>query len=62
MGYRRRIYFTEKQKAETWDRWQRGESMRSMVGFLTEGHLRSTRCWPGQEVFAHQNASVPAWC
>ena len=24
MGYRRRIYFTEKQKAEIWDRWQRG--------------------------------------
>ncbi|MCP4385517.1 MAG: IS30 family transposase, partial [Hyphomicrobiales bacterium] len=30
MGYRRRIYFTEKQKAEIWDRWQRGESMRSI--------------------------------
>ena len=27
MGYRGRIYFTEKQKAEIWDRWQRGESM-----------------------------------
>jgi IS30 family transposase len=24
MGYRQRIYFTEKQKAEIWDRWQRG--------------------------------------
>jgi len=31
MGYRRRrIYFTEKQKAEIWDRWQRGESMSSI--------------------------------
>jgi len=30
MGYRGRIYFTEKQKAEIWDRWQRGESMRSI--------------------------------
>ena len=30
MGYRRRIHFTEKQKAEIWDRWQRGESMRSI--------------------------------
>jgi IS30 family transposase len=30
MGYRRRIYFTEKQKAEIWGRWQRGESMRSI--------------------------------
>jgi len=30
MGYRRRIYFTESQKAEIWDRWQRGESMSSI--------------------------------
>ena len=30
MGYRRRIYFTEKQKGEIWDRWQRGESMSSI--------------------------------
>lgn len=30
MGYRQRIYFTEKQKAEIWDRWQRGESMSSI--------------------------------
>jgi len=29
MGYRRRIYFTVKQKAEIWDRWQRGESNRN---------------------------------
>jgi hypothetical protein len=30
MGYRGRIYFTEKQKSEIWDRWQRGESMSSI--------------------------------
>ncbi len=30
MGYRQRIYFTSKQKAEIWDRWQRGESMNSI--------------------------------
>ena len=30
MGYRGRIYFTEKQKAEIWDRWQRGELMSSI--------------------------------
>ena len=27
---RRRIYFTNEQKAEIWDRWQRGESMSSI--------------------------------
>lgn len=30
MKYRRRIFFTDKQKAEIWDRWQRGESMSSI--------------------------------
>ncbi len=30
MGYRGRIYFTEKQKTEIWDRWRRGESMSSI--------------------------------
>ena len=30
MTYRRRIFFTDLQKAEIWDRWQRGESMSSI--------------------------------
>ena len=40
MGYRRRIYFTEKQKAEIWDRWQRGESM-SSIGRLFDRNSSS---------------------
>lgn len=37
MAYRRRIYFTDKQKSEIWDRWQRGESMSSIGrGFKRE--------------------------
>ena len=30
MKYRRRIYYSAAQRAEIWDRWQRGESMRSI--------------------------------
>ena len=30
MKYRRRIYYSAAQRAETWDRWQRGESMSSI--------------------------------
>ena len=30
MAYRRRIFFTDKQKSEIWDRWQRGESMNAI--------------------------------
>lgn len=40
MGYRRRIYFTETQKAEIWDRWQRGESM-SSIGRLFDRNSSS---------------------
>ncbi|SEK29070.1 hypothetical protein SAMN04488032_101619 [Pacificibacter marinus] len=30
MKYRRRIYCSSSQPAEIWDRWQRGESMKSI--------------------------------
>jgi hypothetical protein len=30
MKYRRRIYYSSLQRAEIWDRWQRGESMSSI--------------------------------
>jgi hypothetical protein len=30
MKYRRRVFFTDRQKSEIWDRWQRGESMNSI--------------------------------
>ena len=30
MSYRRRIYYSAAQRAEIWDRWQRGESMSSI--------------------------------
>jgi len=40
MGYRRRIYFSEQQKAEIWGRWQRGESM-SSIGRLFDRNSSS---------------------
>ena len=40
MAYRRRIYFTDQQKAEIWDRWQRGESM-SSIGRLFDRNSSS---------------------
>jgi hypothetical protein len=30
MKYRPRVFFTDKQKSEIWDRWQRSESMSSI--------------------------------
>jgi len=37
MGRRERIYFTDNQKAEIWDRWQRGESMSSIGRLFDRG-------------------------
>ena len=30
MKYRTRIYYTDSQKAEMWDRWERGESLNAI--------------------------------
>ncbi len=40
MGYRTRIQYTAAQKAEMWDRWQRGESLRS-IGRVFDRHSSS---------------------
>ena len=37
MIYRRRIYFTSEQKSEIWDRWQRGESLKSIGRAFNRG-------------------------
>lgn len=38
MVYRTRIYYTETQKAEMWDRWQRGESLHDIARLFDRGH------------------------
>ncbi len=38
MKYRTRIYYTAEQKAEMWDRWQRGESLHSIGLAFDRGH------------------------
>ena len=38
MKYRTRIYYTAEQKAEMWDRWQRGESINAIGRAFDRGH------------------------
>ena len=38
MKYRTRTYYSAEQKAEMWDRWQRGESMNSIARLFDRGH------------------------
>jgi DNA-binding NarL/FixJ family response regulator len=37
MRYRTRIYYSEEQKKEMWDRWQRGESLKSIGRVFDRG-------------------------
>jgi len=38
MAYRTRIYYTDAQKAEMWDRWQRGETFHSIARLFDRYH------------------------
>ena len=38
MAYRKRIYYTASQKAEMWDRWQRGESLHEIARLFDRHH------------------------
>jgi len=38
MKYRTRVYYTAEQRAEMWDRWQRGESINSIGRAFDRGH------------------------
>ena len=39
MARRSRTYFTDKQKADIWDRWERGESMSSIGRLFGELYI-----------------------
>ena len=56
MKQRRRIYYSASQRAEIWDRWQRGESMSSIGrGFERESSSIFSVLAPSGS--AHANAS-----
>jgi len=38
MKYRARTFYTAEQKAEMWDRWQRGESLHAIARLFDRGH------------------------
>ena len=38
MKRRPRIYYTESQKAQRWERWQKGESLHQIAQLFDRGH------------------------
>ncbi len=43
MKYRTRIYYSEEQKSQMWDRWQKGESLHSIARLFDRGHSSISR-------------------
>ena len=56
MKYRRRVFFTYKQKSEIWDRWQRGEAMSSIGWVFDRGHHQFSRYWSALAASARRTA------
>jgi hypothetical protein len=61
MKYRRRIYYSAAQRAEIWDRWQRGESM-SSIGrtFQRRRYNLSTRARGDQKLNHFLISALPS--
>jgi len=43
MKQRPRIYYSDAQKELMWDRWQKGDSMRTIAGLFDRGHASVQR-------------------
>ena len=43
MKKRPRIYYSDAQKELMWDRWQKGDSMRTIAGLFDRGHASVQR-------------------
>ena len=43
MKQRPRIYYSDAQKESIWDRWQKGDSMRTIAGLFDRGHASVQR-------------------
>jgi len=43
MKYRKRIYYTETQQSQMWDRWQKGESLHAIARLFDRGHSSISR-------------------
>jgi hypothetical protein len=61
MMYRGRIYYNAEQKAEMWDRWQKGESLNAIGGFLIDLLLRFLISYLRVVVFVRHRDDAPGW-
>ena len=60
MVYRTRIKYTAAQRAEIWDRWQRGETFKSIARLFDRHHHRFTgHIWRRRAEFARLRVAFP---
>jgi hypothetical protein len=58
MAYRTRIKYTAAQKAEMWDRWQRGESLNAIGRAFDRPSSSIFPSWHRRVVFGHHHGGV----
>lgn len=61
MKQRKRIYYTEAQKTEMWDRWQQGESLHDIARSFDRWHSAVQGIFSALAVFDLNHASGHAW-
>lgn len=59
MKQRRRIYYSQTQKDEMWDRWQRGESMHDIAKAFDRGHHQYNALFLKPVGLGPRHANVP---
>ena len=61
MKYRPRIYYTEMQKTEMWDRWQQGDSLHTIARLFDRGHSSIQRILLESGGYAHRGEVARGW-
>jgi hypothetical protein len=59
MKQRRRIYYTESQRALMWERWQKGETLHQIASYLIEAIHPSNRFWLRRAEYGRRYDAAP---
>jgi hypothetical protein len=59
MEQRRRIYYSESQKALMWERWKKGESLQQIALLFDRNHSSVSRILVEIEAYARRSVVAP---
>lgn len=61
MKQRRRIYYTDTQKALMWERWRTGESLQQIAQLFDRNHSSVQRILAETAAYSQSNGTVRDW-